>query len=119
MIGSTLMALSAGTRLGAYEITAAIGSGGIGEVYRARDTRLSRDVALKILPAALAKDPERLTRFERETKLLASLNHPTTATLYGLHEADGPHFLTMELASGENLERRLQDEPLSQGSIPQ
>ena len=80
------MALEPGTRLGTYEIGAALGAGGMGEVYRARDTRLQRDVALKILPDAFASDPERLARFEREAQVLASLNHPHIAAIYGLDE---------------------------------
>ena len=84
------MALSAGTRLGAYEIASAIGAGGMGEVYRATDTKLGRDVAIKVLPPEVAQDPERLARFEREAKLLASLNHPNIASIYGLHEAETP-----------------------------
>jgi serine/threonine protein kinase len=75
-----------GTRFGAYEITAQIGVGGMGEVYRARDTRLKRDVALKILPESFASDPERLARFQREAEVLASLSHPNIAAIYGLEE---------------------------------
>ena len=96
------MTLSPGTRLGPYEIVAPIGAGGMGEVYRATDTKLGRDVAIKALPAELAQDPERLARFEREAKLLASLNHPNIAHVYGFENArlaDGTsaHFLAMEL----------------------
>ena len=80
------MSLSDGTRLGAYEITGQIGSGGMGEVYRATDSKLGRDVAIKTLPAALASDKDRLARFEREAKLLASLNHPHIASIYSLDE---------------------------------
>ncbi len=82
------MALASGTRLGPYEIAAQIGVGGMGEVYRARDTKLKCDVAVKVLPAALAADPERLARFQREAEVLASLNHPNIAAIYGLEEAD-------------------------------
>ena len=78
------MALSPGTRLGSYEVTALIGQGGVGEVYRARDTKLGRDVALKVLPEAFTSDPDRLARFEREAKVLASLNHPNIARIHGL-----------------------------------
>ena len=78
------MSLTPGTRLGPYEVTAQIGAGGMGEVYRARDTKLDRDVAIKILPEAFASDPDRLARFEREAKMLASLNHPNIAHIYGL-----------------------------------
>ena len=77
------MSLSPGTRLGPYEVTALIGQGGMGEVYRARDTKLGRDVALKVLPDLFADDPERLARFQREARVLASLNHPNIASIYG------------------------------------
>ena len=83
------MPLSSGTRLGPYEILAPLGAGGMGEVYRARDTRLGREVALKVLPELFARDPERMARFEREAQVLASLNHPNIAALYGLEESDG------------------------------
>ena len=97
------MALTAGTRLGPYEILAHIGAGGMGEVYRARDTKLDRDVAIKVIPPALAQDPERLARFEREAKVLASLNHPNIAQIYGIEESDGVRALVMELVPGEPL----------------
>jgi eukaryotic-like serine/threonine-protein kinase len=93
------MALSAGTRLGPYEILAPIGAGGMGEVYRGRDTKLDRDVAIKVIPPVLAQDPERLARFEREAKVLASLNHPNIAQIYGVEE----RALVMELVAGETL----------------
>src|SRR5271156_3699934 len=93
------MALAAGTRLGPYEILAPIGAGGMGEVYRARDSEIDRDVAIKVLPAALAQDPERLARFEREAKVLASLNHPNIAQIYGIED----RALIMELVPGESL----------------
>jgi serine/threonine protein kinase len=93
------MALTAGTRLGSYEILAPIGAGGMGEVYRARDSKLEREVAIKVLPATLAQDPERLARFEREAKVLASLNHPNIAQIYGVEE----RALVMELVAGETL----------------
>ncbi len=83
------MSLTPGTTLGPYAVTAKIGEGGMGEVYRARDTKLDRDVALKVLPEAFTQDPDRLARFEREAKVLASLNHPNIAAIYGLEEADG------------------------------
>src|SRR6202007_2131472 len=93
------MSLSAGDKLGPYKILAPIGKGGMGEVYRARDTKLDRDVAIKVLPAALAQDPERLARFEREAKVLAALNHPNIAQIYGLEQ----RALVMELVEGETL----------------
>ena len=93
------MSLSAGTHLGQYEIVGPLGAGGMGEVYRARDKRLGRDVALKILPEAFASDPERLARFEREARTLASLNHPHIAQVYGLDEGHN-RALVMELVEG-------------------
>ena len=98
------MALAPGTRLGSYEIISAIGAGGMGEVYRARDHRLGRDVALKILPEAFSQDPERLARFEREAKTLASLNHPNIAAIYGIEERAGLRALVMELVPGRTLD---------------
>src|SRR5450432_3699498 len=93
------MPLAPGFKLGPYEILAPIGAGGMGEVYRARDTKLDRDVAIKVLPAALAQDPERLARFEREAKVLAALNHPNIAHIYGVED----RALVMELVEGETL----------------
>ena len=107
------MPLAAGTRLGAFEILALLGKGGMGEVYRARDPKLGRDVALKIIPSELAADPERLARFRREAHVLASLNHQNVASIYGLEEADGKPFLVLELADGEDLSHRL-----TRGAIP-
>src|SRR5436190_4702935 len=101
------MALGAGTRLGSYEIVSALGAGGMGEVYRARDTKLGRDVALKTLPAAFINDPDRVARFRREAQVLAALNHPHIAAIHGLEEADGCQFLVLELADGETIEHRL------------
>ena len=92
-----------GQALAHYRITAAIGAGGMGEVYRATDTRLGRDVALKVLPAAMASDPDRLARFEQEARAVAALNHPHIVTLYSVEEADGINFLTMELVEGDSL----------------
>ena len=97
------MPLAAGTRLGPYEIVSAIGAGGMGEVYRARDTRLNRDVAIKVLPANVANDPDRLGRFRREAQLLASLNHPNIAHIYGVEDASAAHALVMELVPGRTL----------------
>src|SRR6185295_6340556 len=107
------MALSTGSRLGPYEIVGAIGAGGMGEVYRATDTRLGRDVALKILPDAFATDPDRLARFQREAKMLASLNHPNIGGIHGLEEANGVTALVMELVEGEDLSQRI-----AHGAIP-
>ncbi len=101
------MSLNAGTRLGTYEILSSLGAGGMGEVYRARDTRLGRDVAVKVLPQAVAASAERLARFEREAKTVASLNHPNIITLHSIEEADGIRFLTMELVEGQSLDRIL------------
>jgi eukaryotic-like serine/threonine-protein kinase len=89
------MALSSGTRLGPYEIIAPLGQGGMGEVYRARDTKLGRDVALKILPQAFAFDADRIARFKREAQVLASLNHPNIAAIHGLEESDGVQALIL------------------------
>ena len=107
------MALTPGTRLGVYEVTAQIGVGGMGEVYRATDTRLKRQVAVKILPSSLAADPDRLTRFQREAEVLASLNHPNIAAIYGLEDADDVKALVMELVEGEDLSQRI-----ARGAIP-
>jgi hypothetical protein len=106
------MALTSGGRLGAYEILAALGAGGMGEVYRARDTKLNRDVALKILPESFVHDPDRVARFRREAQVLASLNHPHIATIHGVEEADGHQFLILELVEGETLTQRLKAGPL-------
>src|SRR3989442_3283929 len=107
------MALTNGTRLGLYELVADIGAGGMGEVYRARDTKLGRSVAVKVLPDALAADADRIARFEREAKALAALNHPHIAALYGMEESDSRHFLVMELVEGETLAERLLRGPMS------
>ena len=107
------MALTPGTRLGAYEVTAQIGEGGMGQVYRATDTRLKRQVAIKILPPSLAADPDRLARFQREAEVLASLNHPNIAGIYGLEESGGMTALVMELVEGDDLSQRL-----ARGAIP-
>jgi serine/threonine protein kinase/tetratricopeptide (TPR) repeat protein len=99
------MALVSGTKLGSYEVRAALGAGGMGEVYRATDTKLGRDVALKVLPAEMAQDAERLGRFRREAKVLAQLDHPNIVTIYSVEEAEGVHFLTMQLVEGLPLDR--------------
>ena len=109
------MALTDGDRLGHYVISGSLGAGGMGEVYRAEDTRLDRDVAIKVLPEGFADDPERLARFEREAKVLASLNHPNIATLYGVETVDsgtGAIFLVMELIEGEDLAQRIAGGPV-------
>src|SRR5215218_9224110 len=97
------MPLKPGSRVGAYEILGAVGAGGMGEVYRARDTRLQRDVAIKVLPDLFARDPERLARFEREARMLAALNHPHIAHVYGVEGTA----LVMEFVDGEDLSQRL------------
>jgi serine/threonine protein kinase/Flp pilus assembly protein TadD len=97
------MQIAPGSRLGVYEILTPLGAGGMGEVYRARDTRLGREVALKVLPAAFARDPERLARFEREARTVAGLNHPNIVVLYSVEEDQGVRFLTMELVEGRSL----------------
>src|SRR5215510_11394849 len=106
------MPLSAGSRLGPYEIQAAIGAGGMGEVYRATDTNLGRQVAIKVLPDAFAQDPERLARFEREAKTLASLSHPNIAGIYGLERSAGTYALVMELVEGADLSQRIARGPI-------
>ena len=97
------MPLAAGTQLDQYEIVALLGAGGMGEVYRAKDTRLGRDVALKTLPDSVTGDPERLARFRREAQVLASLNHQHIAGIYGFEETNGHRFLVLELVDGETL----------------
>jgi Tol biopolymer transport system component len=101
------MPLTKGTKLGTYEVTAAIGAGGMGEVYQAHDSKLGRDVAIKVLPEAFAHDPEKLSRFQREAKLLASLNHPNIATIHGLEDSNGTGYLVMELVPGDTLQQRI------------
>ena len=100
------------TRLGAYEILTLLGSGGMGEVYRARDTKLNRDVAIKVLPEIFAADPERLARFHREAQLLASLNHPHIGGIYGLEESNGLRALVLELVEGSTLADRIPESPI-------
>ncbi|MBM41454.1 MAG: hypothetical protein CL483_05955, partial [Acidobacteria bacterium] len=106
------MALTRGTRVGIYEVTAKIGEGGMGEVYQAHDTTLDRDVALKVLPAALTADPDRLARFQREAKVLASLNHPNIGGIYGLERADDAQALVLELIDGPTLADRIAEGPI-------
>ena len=107
------MALTAGTRLGPYEVTAQIGVGGMGEVYKATDTNLKRQVAIKVLPASVAGDADRLARFRREAEVLAALNHPNIAQIHGLEKSDGTIALVMELVEGPTLADRI-----AQGAIP-
>src|SRR6202163_3919183 len=106
------MALTAGTRLGPYEILAPIGAGGMGEVYRAKDTKLRREIALKVLPDSFAGDPARMARFQREAQVLASLNHPNIAAIYGLEESNGVRALVMELVEGPTLGERIGGRPM-------
>jgi serine/threonine-protein kinase len=101
------MALASGARLGAYEILAPLGAGGMGEVYRAKDTKLGRDVALKILPTEFTHDPKRIARFKREAQVLATLNHPHIGAIYGLEGSDGVQALVLELVEGPTLADRI------------
>ena len=107
------MSLQPGTHLGPYAILSAIGAGGMGEVYRARDTKLNRDVAIKVLIPAVANDPDRLARFSRDAQVLASLNHPNIAHIHGLEEAGGITALVLELVEGEDLAQRI-----ARGALP-
>src|SRR5215471_17156989 len=107
------MYLAPGQKLGPYEVVSPLGAGGMGEVYRARDTRLGRDVAIKILPKELSTDPTRKQRFEREAKTISSLNHPNICTLYDVGSQDGVDYLVMECVEGETLAKRLE-----KGSLP-
>ena len=106
------MALPSGTRIGTYEVVALLGEGGMGQVYRARDTKLNRDVALKILPEIFTADPDRLARFRREAQVLASLNHPHIAQIYGFEDSGATHALVLELVPGATLADRLATGPL-------
>ena len=107
------MPLTSGTRIGTYLITGPLGAGGMGEVYRARDTRLGREVAIKVLPAGVAQNPDRLARFEREARAVAGLNHPNIVTLHSVEDEEGVRFLTMELVEGQSLDRIV-----AQGGLP-
>src|SRR5205814_5680809 len=106
------MTLAAGPRLGPYEVQTALGAGGMGEVYRARDTRLERTVAIKVLPSHLSSDPALRQRFEREAKIVSSLNHPHICVLHDIGQQDGVDFLVMEYLEGETLAMRLLKGPL-------
>ncbi|HEU5181344.1 MAG TPA: serine/threonine-protein kinase, partial [Candidatus Polarisedimenticolia bacterium] len=111
------MSLNVGDRLGPYEITAPLGAGGMGEVYRATDTKLKREVALKLLPDLFAGDPQRLARFTREAQALAALNHPNIAQIYGLEESGGTRALVMELVEGEDLSALIARGAMSLGEV--
>src|SRR5436309_3725770 len=101
------MPVSIGVQLGYHEVTALLGKGGMGQVYRARDAKLKRDVAIKILPGKFSSEPQRVSRFQREAEILASLNHPNIAAIYDLQEANGTQFLILELVDGETLAERI------------
>src|SRR6266536_545281 len=107
------MSIRIGQQLGSYEITALLGKGGMGEVYRARDTKLKREVAIKFLPDEFSRDPTRVSRFQREAEVLASLNHPNIAAIYDVQEANETRFLVLELVEGETLAERIE-----RGRIP-
>ena len=107
------MALESGTRLGSYEISDLLGKGGMGEVYRARDTKLGREVAIKVLPSEFSQDQERLARLEREARMLAALNHPNIAAIYGLEQSRETRYLVLELVEGETLADQIR-----RGAIP-
>lgn len=106
------MSLTAGTRIGPFEVKSPLGEGGMGIVYRARDTQLQRDVAIKLLPEHFAKDPDRLARFQREGQVLASLNHPNIAQIYGLEGTGATRCIVMELVDGDTLQERLKRGPI-------
>src|SRR6266567_4572806 len=108
------MSLAAGAKLGRYEIRSQIGAGGMGEVYRARDTKLNRDVAIKVLPAALSQDGDRLRRFEQEAQAASALNHPNILAVYDFGEHNGAPYVVSELLEGESLKDRLDDGPMAQ-----
>ena len=107
------MALGVGTRLGPYEILAPLGAGGMGEVYRAKDTKLSREVAIKVLPSDLSADPRRLERFEKEARTASALNHPNIVTIYEIGLADSTAFIAMELVAGKTLRELLISGPIA------
>jgi serine/threonine protein kinase len=108
------MSIPSGFKLGSYEVVAQIGAGGMGEVYQAHDTKLGRDVAIKVLPEAFEHNDDRLSRFQREARMLAALNHPNIATIYGLEQSGGTNYLVMELVSGETLAERIKRD----GTVP-
>ena len=106
------MPLSVGTKLGPYEVLAPVGEGGMGEVYRARDARLNRSVAIKVLPSAISSDPDRMRRFEQEARSIAALNHPNILAIHDVGVQDGTSYLVMEMLEGETLRERLNHGPL-------
>src|SRR5262245_14720239 len=106
------MSITPGSRIGSYEVTSQLGEGGMGVVFRARDTRLLRDVAVKVLPEHFADDHDRLSRFQREAQLLASLNHPNIAQIYGLEQVENASCIVMELVEGQTLGEKLKSGPL-------
>src|SRR5207249_744112 len=110
--GTTSMTFSTGTKVGTYEIVGPLGKGGMGEVYRARDTKLKRDVAIKVLPEEFSRDTERVSRFQREAEVLASLNQPNIAAIYDIQEVQGSRFLVLELVEGETLAERIARGPI-------
>src|SRR6516225_1326611 len=112
IIRCEIMALTIGTQLGSHEITALLGKGGMGEVYRARDLKLKREVAIKILPEEFSRDADRLSRFQREAEVLASLNHPNIAAIHDLEETSGMRYLVLELVEGETLADRIERGPV-------
>src|SRR5437899_2761089 len=107
------MAITIGQKLGSFDVLSIVGRGGMGEVYRARDTKLKREVAIKILPEEFSRDPDRVARFQREAEVLASLNHPNIAAIYDLGEAENSRFLVLEFVEGETLAERIK-----RGAIP-
>ena len=111
------MSISPGSRIGPYDVIAPLGEGGMGVVFRGRDSRLQRDVALKLLPDNLASDPDRLSRFQREAQMLASLNHANIAQIYGLEQVNGSTCIVMELVEGQTLAERLKNGPLSYDEV--
>ncbi|HTQ95913.1 MAG TPA: serine/threonine-protein kinase, partial [Candidatus Acidoferrum sp.] len=111
------MPLDSGTKLGPYEIQSSLGSGGMGEVYRAKDTRLDRSVAIKILPAHLSSDPARKQRFEREAKTISGLNHPNICTLHDVGSHEGVDYIVMECVEGESLAQRLEKGPMPPNQV--
>src|SRR3989475_12927216 len=106
------MAITIPQRAGSFEVLSIVGRGGMGEVYRARDTKLKREVAIKILPEEFSRDPDRIARFQREAEVLAALNHPNIAAIYDLAEAEGSRFLVLEFVEGETLAERIGREPM-------